>query len=183
MKDFIRIFDQTIGKPYCKGLILKMKKQKELWRKQNTLTDTMNVMSLLEHRDKFQQEFEYLGRLFTNATDHYAKTLKLYEWQWPDKYGLESMDMQMFEANKGLSKLHINSHNYITSPRFLSMVLFLDEGDGDINFANLGPVERKPGRLVVFPPHWTLPHEQLIPTTDKYTIQAQIRYVHPDEKI
>lgn len=191
MDNFIRIFDDVIPQEYCDTLIEKFCEHKDRWVRRNTLTYDYNELDLIEHRDVFTQEFEKLGQLFVDATDHYAVTCALKDWQWPIKYGLQEVRMKHYTPDQGEFKPHIDSDNYLNSTRFLSMILYLDDGKGgetEFLFHNTSHpredvVERKAGRLLCFPPYWTYPHAGRMPIgNDKYIITSYMRYVSPEEK-
>jgi hypothetical protein len=187
MDSFIRIFDEVITEEYCRHLIDKFKAHKDLWVGRNTLTYNFNEINLIEQRETFSQEFEKLGNLFTQATDHYAQTCKLNEFQWPMKYGLEEIRMKHYVADEGQFKPHVDAGDYLACTRFLVMFLYLNDGEGgETEFLppHTGTVERKAGRLLCFPPHWTYPHAGKMPIgTDKYIIGSYMRYVSPQEEI
>ena len=187
MDNFIRIFDDVIPQEYCDYLIERFHQHEDRWVRRNTLTYDFNELNLIENRDVFSQEFEKLGQLFVDATDHYAKTCELSDWQWPMKYGLEEIRMKHYTADKGEFKPHIDSGNYLNCTRFLVMFLYLNDGEGgetEFLHPHEGKVERKAGRLLCFPPHWTYPHAGKMPIgNDKYIIGSYMRYVSPEEKI
>jgi len=100
-------------------------------------------------------------------------------FQFPKEYGFEEMRMKHYEAGRGEFKPHIDASEE-ASKRFLVFFLYLDEGPGGqtVFIDQKMHCERKPGRLLMFPPTWTYPHAGMMPQEiDKHIIGSYLHYV------
>lgn len=176
---YIKVYDNVITKDYCDSLIEKFHSNKDEWIIRNESTFTFNEINLAQSSHIFGDEMNYLYGVFDKYVEHYKKVTGIHSFQFPDNYGFEEMRMKHYQAERGEFRPHVDA-NGKASKRFLVFFLYLDEGPGGqtVFLDQKMHCERKPGRLLMFPPTWTYPHAGLMPhQVDKHIIGSYLHYV------
>lgn len=180
MSKYIRAYDGVIEPEFCKHLIDKFNANEEIWDSYDNDIIKFNQINLPNHPNVFSEEVDFLMKTFRLMVDHYKKDCGILEYQFPQKYGFEAIRMKQYAANYGEFKPHIDAANIENMHRFLVFFLYLDEGMGGETelFDQEVKVERKPGRLLMFPPMWTYPHAGCMPIgTNKHIIGSYLHYI------
>lgn len=175
---YIKVYDNVITKTYCDILIEKFHKNKKEWIERETNIYKFNEINLVKSRNIFENDLDYLYNVFDTYVDLYRKDCGVRDYQFPQTYGFEEIRMKHYKAGEGEFKPHIDS-NESSIKRFLVFFLYLDSGEGGetIFYDHKTLCERKPGRLLMFPPMWTYPHAGLMPIqNDKHIIGSYLHY-------
>lgn len=176
---YIKVYDNVIDKQFCEHLIEKFHSNQQEWIRRDTKLFTFNEINLSKSQHVFGPEMNQLYSIFESYIDLYRRDCRVAPFQFPEIYGFEEMRMKHYKAGEGEFRPHVDSIND-SSKRFLVFFLYLDEGPGGqtIFFDHKTRCERKPGRLLMFPPTWTYPHAGLMPeVVDKHIIGSYLHYV------
>ena len=176
---YVRAYDNVIDSRLCQTLIEKFNQTEQLERDNECFN--FNEINI-NQTDLFSEEVSFLAPLLAGYVPRYKNDIGIPDALFPSDYGLEEFRMKMYEPNKGKFSPHIDSINKETSKRFLVMFLYLDEGEGGETFIvdgyNKIEVKRKPGRLLIFPPFFTFPHEGRMPIGNrKHIVGTYLHYV------
>lgn len=177
---YVKIYDNVIPEEYCNHLIEKFHANPDAWEYHDNETFIFNQINLPNHKVIFEAEIAFLMEVFEHYVNRYAYDCKMSQIQMPENYGFEAIRMKYYKADHGEFKPHIDACDLETIKRFLVFFLYLDEGDGGETalYDQEVAVQRKPGRLLMFPPMWTYPHAGLMPKgTDKHIIGSYLHYV------
>lgn len=176
---YIKIYDNVIPEALCSSLIYKFNQNQNLQIKRETDSFIFNEINFSQNENSFSKESEILFEVFTKYIRKYQEDCGVTKYQFPPKMGFESIRMKHYISSHGEFKPHVDNYNLDSSRRFLVFFLYLDEGvGGGTHFFNENfTCERKPGRLLMFPPSWTYPHAGLMPENkDKYIIGSYLHF-------
>lgn len=176
---YIKIYDSVIPQEFCDHLITKYQNNKERQKIRKEDNFIFNEINLSENNDIYSQESEDLFNTFYQYVTKYQEDCGLSEYQFPVQFAFETIRMKHYVTSEGEFKPHVDAYNLDSSRRFLVFFLYLDEGlGGGTHFFDQDfTCERKPGRLLMFPPAWTYPHAGLMPKEkDKYIIGSYLHF-------
>ena len=177
---YVKVYDDVIDREYCEHLKRKLYDNEDRLEKRDTELFTFNEMNLVKNKDLYQDEISDLTKLFENCVDMYKKDCQIADWQFPETYGFEEIRHKCYKPDVGKFNPHVDAIGPDSMRRFLVFFLYLDEGEGGetILYDQKTYVERKAGRLLMFPPTWTYPHAGAMPKgTDKNIIGSYLHYV------
>ena len=100
----------------------------------------------------------------------------------PETLSFEQLRIKRYPTD-GYFKEHIDAWDTPSSKRFLSAFVYLNESGGTKFFNKI--IDAKPGKMVIFPPHWMFPHTGLVGQTPKYFLSTYLHFmdVETDYKI
>ena len=192
MDNYIRVYDDVLDKVSCKTLIEKFEDSHEYFKTVHK-EDEDEVISfeqiVLENHDEWESVQEDLLELFKEYIQHYKKECKIFNKQWPTKYGFEAVRMKRYlENDYDRFDSHVDVLDYHSARRFLAFFVYVNDVDegGETEFLNLYkpgtyiPFKIKPqrGRLLMFPPTWQYYHAGLKPISGmKYLLHSYLHYV------
>ena len=177
---YIKVYDDVIDAEYCQHLKNKFHENKDRQIARANDVFTFDEINLPENIDIYKNEVDDLINIFENCVDMYKRDCQIQDWQFPNEYGFEAIRQKCYKADEGIFKPHVDAVDGNSMKRFLVFFLYLDEGEGGetIMFDQKTYVERKPGRLLMFPPMWTYPHAGAMPKgTEKQIIGSYLHYV------
>lgn len=175
---YIRVYDNVIDKDFCDLLIKKFHSNRQEWLVRDNDTFKFNEINLPNSQSVFGEEMNKLYSIFESYVDQYIRDCGIQSYQFPESYGFEEMRMKHYKAGHGEFRPHVDSTEG-SWKRFLVFFLYLDEGPGGqtVFYDHKTLCERKPGRLLMFPPTWTYPHAGLMPQeVDKHIIGSYLHY-------
>lgn len=175
---YIKIYDNVIDKDSCDLLIQKFHSNPQEWIQRDTSLFKFNEINLPHSGSVFATEMNALYSIFDKYVEQYKRDCNIQSYQFPESYGFEEMRMKHYKADEGEFRPHVDATEG-SSKRFLVFFLYLDEGPGGqtVFYDHKTLCERKPGRLLMFPPTWTYPHAGLMPQkVDKHIIGSYLHY-------
>lgn len=181
---FVRAYDNVVSSDFCERLIYEFDRNESQHIKRDNEHfnfDEINIGQSLEHSDCFRNFNTELAMTFASYAHRYREDIGVPNYLFPSDYGLEQIRMKRYKDGVGKFSPHIDAINKETSKRFLVMFLYLNEGEGGETIIfdknEQITVARKPGRLLVFPPFWTFPHQGMTPIgNDKYIAGTYLHY-------
>jgi len=170
IEKYILVINDVLSEKECRKLIKKFDKSKTVER--NDTYKKFDEVNLVENKWDICND---LGHRLIKCAEMYQKQVSAVGW--PDSYNLEEFRIKKY-TSEGYFKPHCDVMNFETARRFLAFLLYLDKGEGgNTKFHGNGPeIERKPGRLLMFPPLWMYPHEGLPPKDTKYILSSYLHY-------
>ena len=177
---YIKYYDNVITKEYCDHLRNKFHDNRSIQIEHKNPFFIFNEINITENINVYREEVEYLTQVFDLFVDYYKEDCDIQYWQFPDTYGFESIRHKCYPADHGLFNPHIDARDSRSMKRFLVFFLYLDEGEGGqtIMYNQKVFIDRKPGRLLMFPPMWTYPHAGAMPKgNDKHIIGSYLHFV------
>ena len=202
----VRIYDDVVSKEWCKETIDMFEKTKKGFDPKNpdkkideryenpnfkdvkSLTKSFTEICLEEFENETKEWFEIKKHFLTACQQHFlkfAKELGIEKHHLAQKIDTENVHFKKYEAN-GLDVFKNHVDVISTGPlskRFLVFIMYLSDveegGETSIPRYNI-KCKPKAGRLLMFPPFWTHPHqgEQVIKGT-KYIMMT---YLHMGEE-
>jgi hypothetical protein len=176
---YIKIYDNAVSLDFCKNLIDKYKKNKNLIHFRNEQSFIFDEINISQSASFFQEEYAFLWKTFERYIERYKEDCKIQKYQFPEKYGFEEFRIKHYQAGEGRFLPHVDAGSKIACSRFLVFLLYLDSGEsGGTSFIDENITSKRiAGRLLIFPPTWTFPHAGLIPSkTDKYIVGSYLQY-------
>lgn len=178
--NYIKVYDDVIDLEYCTHLKNKFHENKDLQLERDTEVFTFDEINLAKNLDVYQNEVNDLMGVFDKCVDMYKEDCQIQDWQFPKEYGFEEIRQKCYAPDKGIFNPHVDAIGPDSMRRFLVFFLYLDEGEGGetILYDQKTYVERKAGRLLMFPPTWTYPHSGAMPKgSEKQIIGSYLHYV------
>lgn len=188
---YVEVVDNVVSKEFCEHITHKFHSNQDLWIKRDDrhanangslFVKRFNELNFTTHSDEFEKEMEVLHKAYDNCIQLYKS--KFPDWQFPRHYRIKDIRMKHYPAGEGEFRAHVDASHWNTMSRFLVFFLYLDEGPGGqtLLFDQATMVERKPGRMLMFPPTWTYPHSGIMPKeVDKHIIGGYLHHIHPNE--
>ena len=176
---YIKIYDNAVDSSFCKDLINKYEKNKELKTFRNEQSFIFDEINISRNQSIFKEEYSFLWRTFEKYIEQYKADCDIKKYQFPEKYGFEEFRIKHYAANYGQFMPHVDAGSKIACSRFLVFLLYLNSGkSGGTSFIDEGVISRRvEGRLLIFPPTWTFPHAGLMPEeSDKYIVGSYLQY-------
>lgn len=174
VQDFIKVYDNVFDEKYCKYLIKYIN------------TGSPEFIDY-DNRPKFQQivfkkeMVQVCVDKINPFLDKYVNTVGCEEWL-PEEYTYEYPRVKKYrKGTDDQFASHVDVTDYSSSRRFLSFLVYLNdvETGGETKFLGIGKhIRPKCGRMLVFPPVWTFPHQgNPSPLVDKYILSTYLHYL------
>ena len=162
--DYVATFNEVISPQNCEDLIAKFKK--EDW-------EDNGVVNIIQ---KEWEEKMLLGSIFAKAGEVYQEVKSL-TYHWPEHYGFEEFKIMAVGENEG----NVDVNEYGKARRFLTMIMFLDGGEGGNHIFTDGgkdvlEVPRAAGKLLCYPSNWTFQYRSPGPVDSEQHVV--ITYLH-----
>jgi hypothetical protein len=181
----VRIYDDTVSKEWCKETVNLFEKHKK-----EALDIKSSFKSFTELNLEGKDEWNDVKKTFLTTCQQYfvkfMKDVNIEKHHMPLLIDTEQVYLKKYEANdKDIFKNHCDViQTGPTSKRFLVFIMYLSdvEEGGETNLPRQNITSKpKAGRLLMFPPYWTHPHqgEKVIKGT-KYILMT---YLHLGEYI
>ena len=187
----VRYYDNVVSKEWCNSVI-------DLFEKSNSKTfdeerksfTELDIDNLPEVRSEmglpyepFKDIKETFIRVLKQNLQHFMKEVDIKEHHFPPVVDMENIRIKKYTDNgKDVFKDHVDilRSKGPTSKRFLVFILYLsDVEEGGETSIPRYKIKCKPkaGRLLMFPPFWTHPHqgEKVIKGT-KYQMMTYLHY-------
>ena len=177
---YVKVYDDAVDSSFCQHLIKKFHDNKDRWEIHENEVFTFNQINLADNTDLFEEETNHLMDVYERYIEQYLFDCKIATIQFPSDYGFEAIRMKYYPADIGKFSPHIDAANLKNIIRFLVFFLYLDEGEGGetVLYDQEIAVDRKPGRLLMFPPMWTYPHAGQMPIgNDKHIVGSYLHYI------
>jgi len=180
---YINWYDNAISQDYCQHLVDKFHGNKHLGFTNNTSVKQFTELNYSKHLDLYAQEINVLANLLSKYVLQYIEDNDIQEWQFPlyniGEWKFEDFRHKCYAPDVGKFEDHVDGATMYSKDRYLVMFIYLEDGEGgetvllDQDIA----VERKAGRLLMFPPAWTYPHRANIPLgNEKNIIGSYLRF-------
>lgn len=187
---YISWYDNAISKDYCEHLIQKFHDNKDACGFQTrSNVKHFDQINYTEYEGIFGNDVEYLMGVFMKYTVQYIQDHDLPKWQFPlgdiGYYHFEDFRHKNYQPDVGEFKDHSDATTPPTSSRYLVMFIYLEDGEGGetVLLDQELPIERKAGRLLMFPPLWTYPHRANVPRgNEKNIIGSYLLFKPMDEE-
>jgi len=191
--DFIKIYDDVISKDMCSEIISIFEDHpvhhhdvdQDSRPKFTELNYTSNVENYgaksvgihsLILESLIEKKKEYFDEVYSKAADD---TLLV-----PETHGWEQFRIKRYLSGEDQFKEHVDVGDAESAKRYLAFILYLNQGfeGGQTEFTSYGlTITPRTGRLVIFPPLWTYPHEGRKitnpPEGKKYILSTYLNYL------
>ena len=176
----VRYYDRVVSKEWCNKVIdLFEQSKKDTFDNDRKSFTELNI----EGKEEFKDIKETYIRVLRQNLQHFMKEVNIEEHHIPPVIDMENIRIKKYEANgKDVFKNHVDvlRSQGPSSKRFLVFIMYLSDveegGETSIPRYNI-KCKPKAGRLLMFPPFWTHPHqgEKVIKGT-KYQIMTYLHY-------
>ena len=176
----VRYYDRVVSKEWCNKVIdLFEQSKKDTFDNDRKSFTELNI----EGKEEFKDIKETYIRVLRQNLQHFMKEVNIEEHHFPPVIDMENIRIKKYEANgKDVFKNHVDiiRSQGPSSKRFLVFIMYLSDveegGETSIPRYNI-KCKPKAGRLLMFPPFWTHPHqgEKVIKGT-KYQIMTYLHY-------
>ena len=176
----VRYYDRVVSKEWCNKVIdLFEQSKKDTFDNDRKSFTELNI----EGKEEFKDIKETYIRVLKQNLQHFMKEVNIEEHHFPPVIDMENIRIKKYEANgKDVFKNHVDiiRSQGPSSKRFLVFIMYLSDveegGETSIPRYNV-KCKPKAGRLLMFPPFWTHPHqgEKVIKGT-KYQIMTYLHY-------
>ena len=192
MDDYIRVYDNVLDEESCKALIIAFENAHESYQTIHEEDGNGNNISfeqlILVDDPEWEDIQKGMLEMFQDYIMHYKIDCGVYDKQWPQTYGYETIRMKRY-LNNDFDRFdpHVDVLNHETAKRFLSFFVYLNDvkEGGETEFLDIRmpdtdtnlTITPKRGRLLMFPPMWQYYHAGRKPISDKkYIIQSYCHY-------
>ena len=176
----VREYDRVVSKEWCNKVIDLFEQSKT-----NTFDDERKSFTELdiEGKEEFKDIKETYIRVLKQNLQHFMKEVNIEKHHLPPLIDMENIRIKKYVANdKDVFKDHVDvlRSQGPSAKRFLVFIMYLSDveegGETSIPRYNI-KCKPKAGRLLMFPPFWTHPHqgEKVIKGT-KYQIMTYLHY-------
>ena len=176
----VRYYDRVVSKEWCNKVIdLFEQSKKDTFDNDRKSFTELNI----EGKEEFKDIKETYIRVLRQNLQHFMKEVNIENHHFPPIIDMENIRIKKYEANgKDVFKNHVDvlRSQGPSSKRFLVFIMYLSDveegGETSIPRYNI-KCKPKAGRLLMFPPFWTHPHqgEKVIKGT-KYQIMTYLHY-------
>ena len=176
----VRYYDRVVSKEWCNKVIDLFEQSK----KDNFDNDRKSFTELnIEGKEEFKDIKETYIRVLRQNLQHFMKEVNIENHHFPPIIDMENIRIKKYTDNgKDVFKNHVDvlRSQGPSSKRFLVFIMYLSDveegGETSIPRYNI-KCKPKAGRLLMFPPFWTHPHqgEKVIKGT-KYQIMTYLHY-------
>ena len=176
----VRYYDRVVSKEWCNKVIdLFEQSKKDTFDNDRKSFTELNI----EGKEEFKDIKETYIRVLRQNLQHFMKEVNIENHQFPPIIDMENIRIKKYTDNgKDVFKNHVDvlRSQGPSSKRFLVFIMYLSDveegGETSIPRYNV-KCKPKAGRLLMFPPFWTHPHqgEKVIKGT-KYQIMTYLHY-------
>ena len=176
----VRYYDRVVSKEWCNKVIdLFEKSKKDTFDNDRKSFTELNI----EGKEEFKDIKETYIRVLRQNLQHFMKEVNIENHHFPPIIDMENIRIKKYTDNgKDVFKNHVDvlRSQGPSSKRFLVFIMYLSDveegGETSIPRYNI-KCKPKAGRLLMFPPFWTHPHqgEKVIKGT-KYQIMTYLHY-------
>ena len=176
----VRYYDRVVSKEWCNKVIdLFEQSKKDTFDNDRKSFTELNI----EGKEEFKDIKETYIRVLRQNLQHFMKEVNIENHHFPPIIDMENIRIKKYTDN---GKDVFKNHVYLlrsqgpSSKRFLVFIMYLSDveegGETSIPRYNI-KCKPKAGRLLMFPPFWTHPHqgEKVIKGT-KYQIMTYLHY-------
>ena len=175
LDDFVRVYDDVFGERYCNKLIAMFDNSDQVSFRNNdnrprfyeTDVDNLTMGDLVNYLSPWK--------------DQYEKDSHIGDWL-PPEHLWEMARIKKYNKNtEDQDGPHVDVGDRFSSKRAIALLIYLNdvEEGGETVFYHTGKtIKPKMGRLVMFPPLWTFPHQgKPVTSNDKYILSTYVTYV------
>jgi len=176
----VRYYDRVVSKEWCNKVIdLFEQSKKDTFDNDRKSFTELNI----EGKEEFKDIKETYIRVLRQNLQHFMKEVNIENHHFPPIIDMENIRIKKYTDNgKDVFKNHVDvlRSQGPSSKRFLVFIMYLSDveegGETSIPRYNV-KCKPKAGRLLMFPPFWTHPHqgEKVIKGT-KYQIMTYLHY-------
>ena len=176
----VRYYDRVVSKEWCNKVIdLFEQSKKDTFDNDRKSFTELNI----EGKEEFKDIKETYIRVLRQNLQHFMKEVNIENHHFPPIIDMENIRIKKYTDNgKDVFKNHVDvlRSQGPSSKRFLVFIMYLADveegGETSIPRYNI-KCKPKAGRLLMFPPFWTHPHqgEKVIKGT-KYQIMTYLHY-------
>ena len=176
----VRYYDRVVSKEWCNKVIdLFEQSKKDTFDNDRKSFTELNI----EGKEEFKDIKETYIRVLRQNLQHFMKEVNIENHHFPPIIDMENIRIKKYTDNgKDVFKNHVDvlRSKGPSSKRFLVFIMYLSDveegGETSIPRYNI-KCKPKAGRLLMFPPFWTHPHqgEKVIKGT-KYQIMTYLHY-------
>ena len=176
----VRYYDRVVSKEWCNKVIdLFEQSKKDTFDNDRKSFTELNI----EGKEEFKDIKETYIRVLRQNLQHFMKEVNIENHHFPPIIDMENIRIKKYTDNgKDVFKNHVDvlRSQGPSSKRFLVFIMYLSDvdegGETSIPRYNI-KCKPKAGRLLMFPPFWTHPHqgEKVIKGT-KYQIMTYLHY-------
>ena len=176
----VRYYDRVVSKEWCNKVIdLFEQSKKDTFDNDRKSFTELNI----EGKEEFKDIKETYIRVLSQNLQHFMKEVNIENHHFPPIIDMENIRIKKYTDNgKDVFKNHVDvlRSQGPSSKRFLVFIMYLSDveegGETSIPRYNI-KCKPKAGRLLMFPPFWTHPHqgEKVIKGT-KYQIMTYLHY-------
>ena len=176
----VRYYDRVVSKEWCNKVIdLFEQSKKDTFDNDRKSFTELNI----EGKEEFKDIKETYIRVLRQNLQHFMKEVNIENHHFPPIIDMENIRIKKYTDNgKDVFKNHVDvlRSQGPSSKRFLVFIMYLSDveegGETTIPRYNI-KCKPKAGRLLMFPPFWTHPHqgEKVIKGT-KYQIMTYLHY-------
>ena len=182
----VRYYDRVVSKEWCNKVIdLFEQSKKDTFDNDRKSFTELNI----EGKEEFKDIKETYIRVLRQNLQHFMKEVNIENHHFPPVIDMENIRIKKYTDNgKDVFKNHVDvlRSQGPSSKRFLVFIMYLSDveegGETSIPRYNI-KCKPKAGRLLMFPPFWTHPHqgEKVIKGT-KYQIMTYLHYGDINDK-
>lgn len=185
LKDYVRVFDNTVTEELCVNTILLFNGSKKIYKLDRPNMIQCSAVNATEESEVdnnpvWQQFQKAIVPAFTATAIQYYKQTECDKF-WPSKNALEQIKILKYSAaDKDFFNIHTDVGDQESSRRFLAYQVFLNDVDsgGEVEFPTLGlKIAPKRGRVLVYPSVWlypTIDHKSF--SQDVYKLTSYLHY-------
>tara|TARA_B100001029_G_scaffold97645_1_gene80264 strand:+ start:1987 stop:2619 length:633 start_codon:yes stop_codon:yes gene_type:complete len=176
----VRYYDRVVSKEWCNKVIdLFEQSKKDTFDNDRKSFTELNI----EGKEEFKDIKETYIRVLRQNLQHFMKEVNIENHHFPPIIDMENIRIKKYTDNgKDVFKNHVDvlRSQGPSSKRFLVFIMYLSDveegGETSIPRYNI-KCKPKAGRLLMFPPFWTHPHqgEKVIKGT-KYQMMTYLHY-------
>ena len=171
--NYIKVYDNVIPKSVCNNLI-------EYYTQSNPEFVDNEFRPKFHHLSLPPEMSKNLLEIVRGYLVKYAESTGLIQWI-PQQYAVEDFRVKMYrKGTDDQFSPHVDVGDHASAKRFLAFFMYLNtvEDGGETNFTTINKkVKAKEGRLLIFPPLWTFPHEgRPAISEDKYIVGSYLHY-------
>jgi hypothetical protein len=177
LTDYIKVYEGAISPEQCDALIARFEASpahQEIMHADDSYRFVQ--LSVSKHWPDAEAQ---IGHVVGTFLHKYHESLGIGGF-WPPNPLSEEVRLKRYLPNRNDRFMpHVDVMDHTTASRFITAILYLNTcSGGETYFPDLNvSIAPAPGRLLVFPPLWTFPHEGLPPRERaKYIIHTYLWY-------
>ena len=180
LTDLVRTYSNVLDLNTCRELIEVYEsnfKSHEPYEHKKLLNFTQLNFTNNQNTDNEKLLHEILiGKVLEYKTEYYNFVDNRV---FPVDNNFEHFTIKKYNSDEGYYNTHVDVFDYSSSRRYLCFLFYLNGvvDGGNTIFADTS-VTPETGKLLIFPPLWTFPYKEEIPTnTPKYILTTYLHYI------